>query len=163
MTASVPPPHVLLLGAPGGGKSHAIHTLAKAGLEVFILVTEPTGLDTILDVWEKEKVPLEKLHYHVVTPTRVGFDNLKSVAERISVGNFKSLSELPPSGDRTKGQWLELLRVLADFTCERDGKSYGSVDKFDEFRCLVLASLSVPNLLAMYPVLSDKVSVHQGE
>lgn len=156
-------PAVLLMGAVGSGKTHSIVTLGKAGLEVFAIVTEPTGLDTLLDAWQKEKLEISKLHYAVINPARVGFKGLLSIAQKVSKLNFEGLAKLQPSGDREHSQWLKLLAVLCDFKDDRTGELYGPVEDFDATRAVVVDSMSGLNLMAMDITIGDKASAHQGE
>ena len=63
-------PSIILCGPPGTGKTHACVTLAKAGIEVFSIITEPGGVESIIDAAAKEGVPLDKFHW-VYTPPAV--------------------------------------------------------------------------------------------
>jgi hypothetical protein len=159
----IQPPSILAQGEVGTGKTWLISTLAKAGLEVFVISTEPTGIESLLDAWKKEKLPLDKLHYVQVTPSRIGFEGLKNVAEKVSKLDFGGLQSLKPSGDREKSQWFGVLSNLANFKCQRDGKEYGPVDSFGDDRAVVVDSLSGLNIMAMDMVIGDKASAHQAE
>lgn len=159
----VQPPSTLLLGGPGTGKTHSISTLIESGLEVFVIATEPTGLDSLLNAMMKKKLPVDKLHWRQIQPNRVGFTSMMEMANKVAGMDFESLAKLKPSGNRKDAQWFELLRSLSKFVCERDGKDYGPVDSFGPDRALVVDSLSGLNIMAMDLVIGDKTSAHQGE
>ena len=57
----LPGVNVLLMGASGTGKTHAIQTLISSGITPFCIFTEP-GFETI------SHIPPDKLHWHYVKP-----------------------------------------------------------------------------------------------
>lgn len=155
-------PSVLLMGGPGSGKTHSIVTLAKAGLDVFVVVTEPNGLDTLLDVFQANNL-MDKLHWAHIQPSRPGFDHLLQAAKTISLADQEILSKQKPSTNRGNAQFIQLLQCLKDFRCARTGKSYGPVDAFDDSKALIVDSLSGLNLMAMDLTIGDKVTASPGE
>lgn len=156
-------PAILLMGSAGSGKTYSLSTLAEAGLEIFVIVTEPTGVESLLDVFQKKKLDINKLHWKQITPSRQGFTDLQAMAEKIGGMTYESLTKLPPQGDRRKARFIQLLATLSAFTCDRTGTNYGSVDQFDTSRVLVIDSLSGLNLMAMDLAVGDKPTAHQGE
>jgi hypothetical protein len=162
-TPRVQPPSVLLLGGVGSGKTYSISTLLESGLEVFVIVTEPVGLDSLLDVVGKKNLDINKLHYKSITPARPGFDSLLKSATKVSGMSYDDLTKLRPENNRQNAQWLELLRTLANFTCDRTGEVFGPVDQFDATRALVIDSCSGLNVMAMDVTIGDKPTAHQGE
>ena len=163
MTLTVSAPSVLDIGESGSGKTWAICTLAKAGLEVFVIITEPTGLESLLDAWEREKLPIEKLHWRQITPARTGFEGLLAQAKIVSIADQKFLSDQKPTGNRGGSKWIDLLSTCDKFICERDGKDYGSITNFDPSRAVVFDSMSGLNLMAMDIVIGDKSTANPGE
>jgi len=157
------PPAIMLMGAAGVGKTHSLSTLAEAGLELFVIATEPTGIESLIDVFEKKKLSLDKLHYKQITPSRAGFGDLTNMANKIGIATYESLTKLPPQGDRSKARFIQLLATLSNFTCDKDGVNYGPVDQFGPSRVLVVDSLSGLNLMAMDLAIGDKPTAHQGE
>lgn len=157
------PPSVLLIGGPGSGKTYSLSTLIEAGLELFVIVTEPVGLDSLIDVMQEKKLDLNKLHYKTIAPARPGFTSLLESAQKIANLSYDDLTKLRPTAGRTNAQWIALIKALADFTCDRDGKSYGAVDSWDASRVLVIDSLSGLNTMAMDLTIGDKPTAHQGE
>src|SRR6478609_10658907 len=68
------PPSVLLQGASGAGKTSSIVTLLLAGIEVFVIGTEPGFVDSLIDRVRELKAPMDKLHWMSVLPATDGFD-----------------------------------------------------------------------------------------
>lgn len=162
-TTPIQPPSVLLMGGTGSGKTYSLSTLAEAGLELFVVVTEPTGLDSLLDSFRVKKLDISKLHYSAITPARAGFDNLQAMATTVSRMDFEGLAKLKPTAGRDKAKFIQLLSTLANFKSDRTGKEYGPVDSFGPDKAFVIDSLSGLNLMAMDLVVGDKLSQHQGE
>lgn len=156
-------PAVLLAGESGCGKTHSLSTFLESGLEVFVIATEPTGLDSLIDAVRSKNLPMDKIHWKQITPARAGFEDLQKMAEKIGGMTYESLSKLAPQGDRRKSKFIELLQTLTNFVDDKDGKSYGPVDKFGPDRVLVVDSLSGLNLMAMDLAVGDKPTAHQGE
>lgn len=150
------------MGGVGAGKTYSLATLAEAGLEVFVITTEPVGLDTLIDVFDKKKL-MDKLHYHQITPSRPGFADMMKAATVIASNTFETLTKMAPSGDRRNAQWLKLLTLLSDFKDERTGRSFGPVDNFTSDQVLVIDSLSGLNIMAMDVVVGDKPVPAMGE
>lgn len=158
-------PAVLDLGEVGSGKSWAISSLAEApnNLDVFCIIAEPNGLESILDAWERKKLPIEKLHWITVTPARAGFDGLIAQAKLVSIADQKFLSEQKPTNNRSNAKWIDLLGACHNFVCERDGKSYGPITAFGPDRAVIIDSLSGVNLMAMDITVGDKATANPGE
>lgn len=156
-------PAILLLGPPGSGKTYSISTLLEAGKEVFAIITEPNGLETLLDVVHKKGLPIDKLRVQSIAPTRPGVSVLKGLAENISRSSFENLSKMAPSPGRRDAQMHKFLQALEDFTDDRTGESFGSPFTFGPDRAVVVDSLSGLNLMAWDLVVGEKVTAHQGE
>ena len=76
----IQPPSVLLMGPSGSGKTYSLSTLLESGLEVFLVVTEPHGLETLLDVVAQKKLDINKLHWRYIPPARPGFETPRAYA-----------------------------------------------------------------------------------
>lgn len=161
--ATIAAPSVLLIGSPGSGKTYSISTLLEAGLSVFAIITEPNGLETLLDVVEKKRLPLEKLHWKVIPPARAGFGGMLDATKKISIMDFKQLADQKPSGQRSTSQFVTLLETMQNFVDDRTGQKFGPVESFGTDSAVVVDSLSGLNLMAMDMVIGDKVTAHQGE
>lgn len=156
-------PSVLLLGTVGSGKTYSLATLIESGLELFVISTEPTGLDSLLDVMRKKNLDMSKLHWKHIQPARIGIEGLLEMSKKIGVMNFEQLAKLPPSAGRQHAQFMQVLNTCNDFIDDKDGKSYGSVQTFGADKALVIDSLSGLNLMTMDMVIGDKPSAHVGE
>lgn len=163
MPALIKPPSVLLMGESGSGKTDVIATLIEAGLEVFIIVTEPNGLESLIDSIARRKLDINRLHYRVISPARSGFKRLLELATTVSVAGFDALSKMQPTNQRSMGRWITVLEALDSFTDDRTGQSFGDVTKLGPTCAVVVDSLSGLNLMAMDLTIGDKVTAHQGE
>lgn len=156
------PPAVLLMGPTGSGKTYSISTLVEAGLEVFVIVTEPRGAETLLDVAMARNLPLDKLHWKYVAPTRPGFERLELLGKQVSVMDQAQLANLKPA-PRPNAAFLDLLATCRNFVSDKDGKSYGSIQDFGPDRAVVIDSLSGISVMAMDLTIGDKVVANPGE
>lgn len=156
-------PSVLLMGGTGTGKTWSLATLAKHTEKLFVVVTEPNGLETILNSYEAHRLPLTNLHWINVMPARQGFDALTKVARSVSTMDFEGLAKLKPQGIRTEAQWFKMLEAFVNFKCERTGQNFGAITDFPPSYSFAIDSLSGLNVMAMDITIGDKPSAHQGE
>jgi hypothetical protein len=147
--SSLPGINVMLCGTSGSGKTHAIRTLVEAGLEVFVLFTEP-GMEVLADV------PSDKLHWKYIPPASPDFLDMISSAEKINSMSIKMLSDLPDINKRKYTEFIDVLTTLSNFKCDRTGEAFGSVDSWDSSRVLVVDSLTGLSLSAMNLVTGSK-------
>ena len=151
-----PGTNVLLMGSSGTGKTHAISTLVDAGLEVFALFLEP-GLETLISVYSKQNKPIpDNLHWHYIQPKTAGFSQLQTAAENIGKFDLQGLTRMKDMTRSQNNQMVEVYKILNDFTDQKTGKAYGSVDTWDTSRVLVVDSLSALNRICMDMVVGTK-------
>lgn len=153
---AIPGVKVMLLGESGTGKTHSIRTLVEAGLEVFVVFTEP-GMEVLADV------PKEKLHWHYIAPASPDFDDLIASATKINTMSFEALTKLPDINKRKYTEFIDLLTTLANFKDDRTGQIYGAVDSWDSSRVLVVDSLSGLNIMAMNLIAGSKPVKTMGD
>ncbi len=146
---SIPGVNVMLCGASGSGKTHAIQTLLDAGLEVFVLFTEP-GMEVL------GHTDPERLHWHYIPPASPDFEDMISSATKINTMSIKMLSDLPDINKKKYTEFIDVLTTLSDFKDDRTGKSYGSVDSWGPDKVLVVDSLTGLSLSAMNLVTGSK-------
>lgn len=154
----------LLLGPVGTGKTTSLVTFIEAGIELFVIGTDPGFEESILDAIHKKNLPLDKFHYQYIAPASADWDALINNAEMINKMGYESLSTLKSGMNKQSyTQFLELLRALSNFTDHRTGKEYGPVDSFPENVAFAIDSLSGINIMAMDMMIGGKPTAHQGE
>jgi hypothetical protein len=158
------PPSVLLQGASGAGKTSSIVTLLLAGIEVFVIGTEPGFVDSLIDRCRALKAPIDKLHWTSVLPATEGWDAMTSMVNEIGSKDFQAISASKGIGkDKTRVPAQTLLKALQDFQCERDGKAYGSFTTWGPDRALVVDSLSGLSTISWYLTVGYKPTGAPGE
>lgn len=159
------PPAILLLGAPGSGKTDVTATLTEAGLEVFVLITEPGGVESLLDGHSRRKLSIEKLHWQTITPAAAGWTAMESMIDTIGRNSYEAIQSIK-SGvgkEQTRIPAMNFLKALKDFRCERTGAAFGDTATWDHSRALVVDSLSGLSLMSMALTIGYKPAAHQGE
>ena len=158
------PPSVLLEGASGSGKTSSIVTLLLAGIEVFVIGTEPGFIDSLIDRVRELKAPMDKLHWMSVLPATEGWDALDEMTQKIGSLDFEGISKIKGIGkEKTRVPATKFLGALKDFRCERDGKSHGSFTTWGDDRALVVDSLSGLSTIAWYLTVGNKPTGAPGE
>jgi hypothetical protein len=164
LSLQLQPPCSLVMGPAGSGKTTSIATYAKAGIECFVVITEPTGADSLLDAWERDRLPPNLLHYTVIPPSTAGWGALREMGVKINAMSYKDLSEIRSGiGKEHMKQWDKLMRNMENFHDHRTNESFGDVTLFDSSRALILDSLSGFSLISLQNAVGYKPSPHQGE
>jgi len=157
-------PRVLLQGDPGSGKTYSLSTIIQAGLELFVLVTEPGGVESLIDSMKDRDLPMEKLHWSVVPPASPGFKALENMALTVKAMSFKDIADIKQGVGKPEMVALErLLKQIQNFHDERTGRDYGDVTEWGDDRAFAFDSLSGLNLISMAHTVGYKPSPHQGE
>lgn len=161
----IQPPAVLCEGAPGSGKTDALATLIEAGLETFVIMTEPGGVESLLDSCERRKLKIDKLHWTSVLPAAAGWSALTDMINTIGTTGYEEITKIKSGVGKseTRKPAMKFLEALKDFKCERDGKPYGDFSTWGPDRALVCDSLSGLSLMAMALTIGYKPAAHQGE
>lgn len=164
-TEDLSAPSMLIMGPPGTGKSWSLHTLLAAGLEVFIIATEPNAVDTILDACERNGVSTDKLHWTTIMPVSAGWSTLGEMARQINLLGYEDLGKIKSGIERTKtGRPAQrLIETLANFHCDHCKREFGDCEAWGDDRALVLDSLSGLNDIALRCHIGMKPTAHQGE
>lgn len=156
---------VLLMGAPGSGKSYALPTIIEAGLDLFVVGTERSYRESIEQSIYDRKLDINKFHYHHIYPATAPWDQLEQSAKLIGSASYETLSLMKSGVGKEKyQQFVDLYRIMANFIDERTGKQYGPVDKLDPTTSAVaIDSLTGVAMMSMDLMVGSKPTRHQGE
>lgn len=155
-SGGLPGVNVMLMGPSGSGKTWAVRTLLAAGITPMCIFLEP-GFEVLGDV------PPEKLHWHYIPPAQASWDHMIDSATKINSYGLDSLAKLQDINKKGYGQFIDLLRCLANFTCQRTGEAFGPVDEWGTDRALVIDGLSGLNIMAMNLVVGSKPVKSQSD
>lgn len=159
------PPSSIIMGTSGSGKTTSLATYLSAGLETFVLCTEPGGAESLVDACRARNLPLDKLHWTTVLPSTQGWSGLEDMVTKISGMDFETLAKIKTGIGKTETRdpAIALLKALQNFHCERDGKDYGDVTTWDDTRAFCLDSLSGLSVIAWQLTVGHKPTAHMGE
>lgn len=157
------PPAVVIMGPPGTGKTWSVGTLLAAGLEVFVLVTEPNGVDVLLDTVKNHGGDLSKLHWRTLSPAAPGWTALQKQAETAGTMSYADIQNIKAGVDKahTK-QYASFLKLCNNFI-DNEGQEWGDVTDFGPDRAFVIDSLTGLNAIIMDQTIGYKPTAHQGE
>ena len=130
------PASVLLIGNSGTGKTTSIKTLVEAGLEVFVVSTEPSTMLVLSDT------PKEKLHWVYLPPKASSFTDLQKSVKTFQGMPHGDMLKIQGASESARAAFLQLYQTLIQFKCERCGKDCGSMENLNQQQALVLDSLS---------------------
>lgn len=154
--STMPGFNVLLMGPAGSGKTHAIGTLVESGIEVYYLALEP-GLESLLGYWTDRGKPVPaNLHWHTLKAPGTSFLDMMDTATKINQFSLEMLAKMVDPNKSRHNQYLELFKVLHDFTDQRDGSKHGSANSWGTDKALVIDSLTGLNNAALNLVIGGK-------
>lgn len=158
------PPATLVVGPSGSGKTSAIATQLLAGLEVFVVITEPGGVESLLDSCERLKAPVDKLHWTSCLPASQGFSGLEDMITRINTMDQKGLSDIKDMGKSDfRPAAMKFLNALRAFSCERTGLVFEDFTKWDDSCSLAIDSLTGWSYIAWGCTVGYKPTANPGE
>ena len=144
---------VLLMGAPGTGKTYSCRDLneyAQAnGMECFYFATDP-GYSALRN--------LPNFHIHYVAPAAPSWDNLRNAARQVNTMSMKSLQELAGNKEDFGAPFFNMLAGLNNFIDQRTKVEYGDVTLWGTDRILIfdgitnLAKISVALTIGSKPI-----------
>lgn len=153
----------LLAAPPGAGKTFSLVTSIKAGLELFVLGTEPNFEESLLEAIDFYKLDRRKLHYAYAAPAAPSWDDLSNMAREVNAKSYEDIAKIK-QGVAKQGhrQFLDMLSLCKNFKDQR-GQEFGAVDDWGPDRMFVVDSLSGVNEMAMGLTIGAKPAAHQGE
>jgi hypothetical protein len=158
------PPATLLVGPTGTGKTAVLATQLLAGLEVFTVVTEPGGVDSLLDSVERLKAPVDKLHWTTCLPASAGWKGLEEMIMKISTKDQKGLADEKDMGKADfRPAAMNFLNAFKNFHCERTGKDFGDFTTWDDTRGLNVDSLTGWSYISWGLTVGYKPTANPGE
>lgn len=151
--------NVLIEGPTGTGKTHSIGTLVDTGVEVFFLALE-SGIESLVGYYTDRGLAVpDNLHWHVLklgTGSGGAFAQQLDAAQRIGAQTQESLYKMQDFNRATNNPFLQVLQLLANFTDQRGGKSYGDVSTWGPNRAVVMDGLTGLGSFAMAMVIGTK-------
>lgn len=163
-------PGILLQGPVGTGKTFGAASLVEAGIDTRFLMLEPFA-DVLLKFEQDRGIPPctepgdgARLHYRVISPANQGWDVMLKNAQTIQTMNFEALSKLKAGLNNNEyGQFVDVLKSLSNYTCDRCGQSFGPVDNWGTDTGLVVDGMSSLATMAMDLVVGAKPTKAMGE
>jgi len=154
----------LLLGAPGSGKTWSLTTLIEAGLELFVLITDPGGEESLLDAMRRKNLPIDKLHWRYVPAASPSWRTLGIMAQQIGSMGYEGLTKIKTGIEKQDyQQFMQVLHVCSNFNCVRTGLEYGPIDSWGPDRVFALDSNSGLSTMCLDMMIGAKPAAHMGE
>lgn len=155
--------NTLLMGPSGTGKTHSLGTLVESGVEVFYLGLE-AGFESLAGYWTDRDKPIpDNLHWHQLAAPAASFLDMLNTAKLINTLNLDALAKMNDPNKGKHNRFIELLTVLNDFPDDRTGKKFGSVQSWDQSRCLVIDGMQGISDCAMSLVVGGKAVRNQSD
>jgi hypothetical protein len=147
----------LLIGASGAGKTTAIGSLAKTGLETFCIFTDPNyhvlGQLSCKDGMHKAYLP----------PADMTFDALYDAADKVSKLTVEALCAQKSADKGNYTQFLKLITLCRNYKCDVCAKEFGAIDSWGTDRAFVLDGLSGLSIMSRDLTVGSKPAMHPGE
>lgn len=158
------PPATLLVGPSGSGKTSAIATQLLAGLEVFVVVTEPDGVASLLDACTRHKVSVDRLHWTTCLPAAAGWSGIEEMISKINSMDQKGLADVKDMGKANfRDAAMNFLNAFRRFKCERTGEEFGDFTTWDDTRSMNVDSLTGWSAMAWGTTVGYKPTANPGE
>lgn len=158
------PPATLLVGPSGSGKTSAIATQLQAGLEVFVVMTEPGGVESLLDSVARLGAKVDKLHWTTCLPAAAGWSGIEEMLTKINTMDQKQLADQRDMGKSTfREAAMKFLNAFRAFKCERTGQDFGDFTTWDDTRAMNVDSLTGWSAMAWGTTVGYKPTANPGE
>lgn len=151
-------PRVLLEGPGGTGKTYALRTLVAAGITPFVAALDHVGMEAVADI----KCP--KLHWHAIKPVSKTWATMIHNTETWAPYDATGLAGLKDGNKSTQQhRFIDTLKTLADFSCDRCGEKFGMVDTWSTSRAIVVDHFTELCQAGKEWTVGEKLLMHQGE
>lgn len=153
----IPGTKTLLEGPAGTGKTYALGSMADAGVELFVMFVEESGVESLLRYWidRGHKVP-PNVHWHVLPRIEQSFEVLQKGAEDVANYSIEALHKMPDNQRAKHNSFIKLLAACRDFPDDRTGKKFGNVASWGPDRCFVIDALTGVGNVAFSMVTGNK-------
>ena len=158
------PPATLLVGPSGSGKTSAIATQLLAGLEVFVVMTEPGGVESLLDSVTRLGAKVDRLHWTTCLPAAAGWSGIEEMITKINTMDQKGLADVRDMGKSGfRDAAMRFLNAFRSFKCERTGIEFGDFTLWDDTRAMNVDSLTGWSAMAWGTTVGFKPTANPGE
>ena len=154
----------MLIGATGTGKTYCLPTFTNANVTPFIIATEPTGVETLIDACRETKTPLDKIHWKLCKPATDSFAILQRQAEIANSKTAGDLQKMEVGLDKKNyPQYIQFLQACQNFVCDRTGEAFGDITEWGPNRALIIDSLSGLNVMVTRNQCGNRLTMTQPE
>lgn len=160
----IPGLNTFLIGPTGTGKTDSLISLVQAGLELFVIFTEPHGRSVLMQSAQRRGVDLSKIHWAYIPPTSGSWNDFMQRADKMTTMSWRLLSG--QTEDEQKGKFRGFYNILAslhNFRCEQCGRAFGDVSTWGTDRAVAIDSLSGINEMAMHMVAGESIAKSQPQ
>lgn len=155
---------MVLMGPAGTGKTYSLGSMAEAGVELFYLSIQESGLESLIAYFEDKGKPVPpNVHWAKVGTSDNDFGAMMENAKQVASLSFDALCKAVDVNRAKNNPFWNLLAALNDFTDERTGKSYGSILSWGNDRCIALDGLSGISDSAMGMMIGNKPVASEGQ
>lgn len=158
------PPSTLLAGPSGSGKTSALATQLLYGLRVFVVVTEPDGVASLLDAAERLKAPIDMLHWCYTPPRGAGWMELEDMYTRVNTQDQKGLADTKDMGKSAfRDAGKRFLNAFKNFHCDRTDQDFGDFTAWGDNCSMNVDSLTGWSIIAWGLTVGYKPTANPGE
>lgn len=156
--------NMVLMGPAGTGKTYSLGSMAEAGIELFYLSVQESGLESLIAYFDDKGKPVPpNVHWAKVGTSDLDFSSMMENAKLTASVSFDALCKNVDANRAKNNPFWNLLSVLNNFVDERTGKSYGSVMQWDSSRCIAIDGLSGVSDSAMGMMIGNKPVASEGQ
>jgi hypothetical protein len=133
-------------------------------LEVFVVVTEPDGVASLLDACTRHKVSVDRLHWITCLPAAAGWSGIEEMISKINSMDQKGLADVKDMGKANfRDAAMAFLNAFRRFKCERTGQEFGDFTTWDDTRSMNVDSLTGWSAMAWGTTVGYKPTANPGE